>query len=74
MDGEVREAREERVAAVNVGQNERDNKFCGSFGGSVTAALSTLCICQFCDSAADADNEGVVECFNCRSRAHKKVC
>ena len=33
VDGGVRKAGEERVAVVNAGQNERYNKFCGSFGG-----------------------------------------
>ena len=33
VDGEVGEAREERVAVVNAGQNERENEFGGSFGG-----------------------------------------
>ena len=33
VDGGVGKAREERVALVNAGQNERDNKFGGSFGG-----------------------------------------
>ena len=33
MDGGVGKAREERVAVVNSGQHERDNKFGGSFGG-----------------------------------------
>ena len=31
MDGGVGEAREERVAVVNSGQNKRDNKFGGVF-------------------------------------------
>ena len=57
------------------GNKKKSNKSVSkvdSRGTGATAALSTLCICQFCDSAADADNEGVVECFNCRSWAHKK--
>ena len=33
VDGGVGKAREERVAVVNAGQNERDNEFGGSFGG-----------------------------------------
>ena len=31
VDGGVGEAREERVAVVNAGQNDRDDKFGGSF-------------------------------------------
>ena len=33
VDGGVGKAREERVAVVNAGQDERDNEFGGSFGG-----------------------------------------
>ena len=40
VDGGVGKAREERVAVVNAGQNERDNKFGGSFGGQVFSDLT----------------------------------
>ena len=33
VDGGVGEARKERVAVVNAGQKERDDKFGGSFDG-----------------------------------------
>ena len=32
VDGGVGKAGEERVAVVNARHNEKDNKFCGSFG------------------------------------------
>ena len=40
MDGGVGKAREERVAVVNAGQNERDNEFGGSFSGQVFSDLT----------------------------------
>ena len=40
VDGGVGKAREERVAVVNAGQNERDNKFGGGFGGKVFSDLT----------------------------------